>query len=243
MNRMRKAYATRFRTLLRQLGARQLETGVGRLLAAGHRLSAAGQLPLVEAFVQVEARVQQQARRFTRAAQARAGAAPGQPGRRVETDPPRFFCDAGLGGLARWLRAAGYESFWNPALDDPELVSQVSASRGVLLTTDSLLMERRPCRDGLIAALWLPPVLGVDQQLAAVFREFELRLRVPRCMRCGGTFRRVDKASVWSRIPPRTRLWLDEYFLCEQCHQLFWHGTHWQRIVAELQRLPRSTGG
>jgi hypothetical protein len=242
MNRMRKAYATRFRTLLRQLGARQLETGVERLLAAGHHLSAAGQLPLVEAFVQVEARVQRQARRFTRAARA-PGAASGPPGRRVEPDPPRFLCDAGLGGLARWLRAAGYEAFWNPALQDAELVRQVSASGAVLLTTDSLLMERRLCRDGLIAALWLPPALGVDQQLAAVFREFDLQLRAPRCMRCGGTFRRVDKSSVWSRIPPRTRLWLDEYFVCEQCHHLFWHGTHWQRIVAELQRLPRTTGG
>lgn len=35
------------------------------------------------------------------------------------TDPVRFVCDCGLGGLARWLRAAGYEAWWiNPVQDD-----------------------------------------------------------------------------------------------------------------------------
>ena len=35
---------------------------------------------------------------------------------------PQFACDAMLGGLARWLRAAGYDASWHGGVADPELV-------------------------------------------------------------------------------------------------------------------------
>jgi uncharacterized protein with PIN domain len=47
----------------------------------------------------------------------------------------------------------------------------------------------------------------------------------------------VDKDSVRERIPPRTAHWLEEYFVCAGCGQLFWRGTHWQSISARLQKL------
>ena len=38
------------------------------------------------------------------------------------TPEPRFFCDVMLGGLARWLRAAGYDAEWREHIADPDLV-------------------------------------------------------------------------------------------------------------------------
>jgi hypothetical protein len=38
--------------------------------------------------------------------------------------PHQFFCDAGLGGLARWLRGAGYDAQWNPDLDDAAAIRE-----------------------------------------------------------------------------------------------------------------------
>jgi len=37
------------------------------------------------------------------------------------------------------------------------------------------------------------------------------------------------------QIPPRTYRWQDEYFVCGRCGKLFWHGTHWLRIVSKLE--------
>ena len=54
-------------------------------------------------------------------------------------------------------------------------------------------------------------------------------------MACGGLLRATTKQSVRDRIPPRTALWLDDYFVCAECDQLFWKGTHWQRIRARLR--------
>ena len=35
---------------------------------------------------------------------------------------PRLACDAMLGGLARWLRAAGHDTFWQEGIDDGALI-------------------------------------------------------------------------------------------------------------------------
>ena len=32
----------------------------------------------------------------------------------------------------------------------------------------------------------------------------------------------------------RTALWRDDYFLCAGCDQLYWRGTHWDRIAQAL---------
>jgi hypothetical protein len=74
-------------------------------------------------------------------------------------------------------------------------------------------------------------------QLAMVLRDLALPLRDPRCMACGGTLAAVTKDSVRERIPPRTARWKDDYFVCDGCGQLFWQGTHWERIAARLRAL------
>ena len=67
-------------------------------------------------------------------------------------------------------------------------------------------------------------------------REFRLAVREARCMTCGGELRPVEKECVRERIPPRTWRWLDEYFVCARCNQLFWHGTHWRKIGVQLAK-------
>jgi hypothetical protein len=151
--------------------------------------------------------------------------------------PALFWCDAGLGGLARWLRAAGHAAFWQPDIDDDDLLRQARQSAATILTTDSMLMERRLLRDRILPAFWLPPTLKIPEQLALVFREFALTTGKPRCMSCGGELRRVEKEALRERIPPKTYRWLEEFFLCNGCDRLFWHGTHWTRIQQQLQRV------
>ena len=159
-----------------------------------------------------------------------------------EPAPVLFLCDAGLGGLARWLRAAGYDAAWQPDIADDELLRRARKLGATVLTTDGMLMERRLLRDRIIPAFWLPPTLSIREQLALVFREFGLALRAPRCMSCGGELRRASKEALRERIPPRTYRWLDEFLVCARCDKLFWHGTHWRRIRASLTALERSKG-
>jgi uncharacterized protein with PIN domain len=151
--------------------------------------------------------------------------------------PAVFWCDAGLGGLARWLRAAGYAAAWQPDIDDNELLREARTISATILTTDSMLMERRVLRDRILPAFWLPPTLRIPEQLALVFREFALTTRTARCMSCSGELRRVEKEILRERIPPKTYRWLEEFFVCSRCNRLFWRGTHWTRIQQQLKRV------
>jgi uncharacterized protein with PIN domain len=124
-------------------------------------------------------------------------------------------------------------------IDDDQLLQRARETSTTILTTDSMLMERKVLRDRLLPALWLSPALELAEQLAQVFREYRLELRPSRCMSCGGELLPVDKEALRQRIPPRTYRWINEYFVCSRCGKLFWHGTHWQRIVRTLQDVKR----
>ena len=229
MSRIGKAYAARFRALLLRLHARKLEAGVERLHALARQRASANGLTPVHALSQTYEHLRGQVRCWEALRNATS------PKTLAAREP--FVCDAGLGGLAKWLRAAGHDARWFPDIQDAELLRQAGALHGTILTTDSLMMERGVLRDGIIPALWLPPALNRHEQLALVLREFDLPIREPRCMDCGGRLCRVDKESVRDRIPPKTWRWIDEYFVCDRCGKLFWRGTHWEKISRATSRI------
>jgi len=218
VSRIHKAYEGRFRALLQEVRARRLEEGVQWSLKKAKQLSAERGISFSAALAQVGDDLARKIR-F----------------RGTDASPVLFWCDAGLGGLARWLRAAGHDASWRADIADDELLHEARKSSGTILTTDSLMMERRLLRDGIIPAFWLPPTLKIPQQLALVFREFNLMVGEPRCMDCGGELRRAEKEALRERIPPKTYRWLDEYFVCDRCGKLFWRGTHWEKISRQLK--------
>jgi uncharacterized protein with PIN domain len=112
----------------------------------------------------------------------------------AEDKGPRFACDAMLGGLARWLRAAGYDACWHGGVADPELVRLARVLRGLGL----------PLRD--------PRCMACGGELAELTRQ-EAAGRVPprslarhdrfwECVRCGRAF---WHGTHWENIIQRLR--------------------------------------
>ncbi len=148
--------------------------------------------------------------------------------------PLSFVADGSLGGLARWIRGAGYATHWRAGARALTLVAEAFEAGAVLLTTDSLALDFGLIRGGALVTLWLPSSLSRAEQLRLVFEDLGLRPGAARCMRCGGALGPVAKEAVRARIPPRTALWKDDYFVCRLCDHLYWEGTHWLRIAAAL---------
>jgi uncharacterized protein with PIN domain len=146
-----------------------------------------------------------------------------------------FACDAMLGSLARWLRAAGYDAFWQADIDDWDLVRRALREGRVLLSSDTGIFRIGIVRDGEVSALLVPHGLDRRGQLAWVLNRLHLQLREPRCMACGGPLRTATREQVRGRVPERTFAWIDTYEECERCGQVFWQGTHWRHITEELQ--------
>jgi uncharacterized protein with PIN domain len=143
-----------------------------------------------------------------------------------------------LGGLARWLRAAGYDARWEEGIDDWELVRLAQRGGRVLLTSDTGIGRIGIVRDGEVPSLFIPHGLSKTEQLAYVRGRLDLPLREPRCMACGGELRGVTRESVRERVPPGTIAEQQEFLECGSCGRLFWQGSHWRRIAAGLAASP-----
>jgi uncharacterized protein with PIN domain len=231
--RIEDGYRHRFRALLAVVRPRRLEFGVDLLLERARQKSAREGIPLARALALVyeftRVRVE---RRLRLMGACTVGSTMGE---RFAATPPRFLCDSSLGGLARWLRAAGYEARQGATGRGDRLVEEATRGGFVLLTSDSRLLARRPLRTGAALVLWIPSAFSKREQLAMLMRDLGLQPRAARCMACGGVLQPTPKESVRARIPPRTALWRDEYFLCAGCDRLFWRGTHWERISGALR--------
>jgi len=154
-----------------------------------------------------------------------------------EEPQPAFFCDAMLGGLARWLRAAGYDAAYEYGIDDGELVARAEADGRILLSCDGPMFERNVIKNGQVRAIRLPRQLNNVQALRFVMEALKLPLRPPRCMACGGELDEVPKHTVTAEAPPLAFRNCDRFWRCGRCGRLLWHGTHWQKISRRLAEV------
>jgi uncharacterized protein with PIN domain len=151
----------------------------------------------------------------------------------------RFLCDAMLGGLAKWLRAAGYDTYYareGTDVSDGSLTAKALEEGRVLLTSDGGFLERKPVRDGSVGFLRVPH-LPLEEQLRLVVGHFTLTRRQSRCMKCNGELGVVPPGTVTGRVPRGVILDHEKFFLCRGCGHVFWHGSHWDRIVGRLERV------
>jgi uncharacterized protein len=220
-SRIERGWRHRFRAILAKVRPRRLEFGVELLMRRSQALAAAEGIAQGDAW----ARLYEFTRWRVQRRLEKTGACWVAP-----TDGrDAFACDRSLGGLARWLRAAGFEA----EVGGTEDVLAAAGQDAIGLTSDVEPFDRKEVREGL-AVLWVPSGLEPPRQMGLVLRDLNLPPRTPRCMACGGSLRPVPKDQVADRIPPRTARWKDDYFVCERCDRLFWQGTHWERIAARI---------
>ncbi|MES2152206.1 MAG: Mut7-C RNAse domain-containing protein [Pseudomonadota bacterium] len=144
----------------------------------------------------------------------------------------RFVADVHLGGLARLLRMAGFDTIWERQLDDAYIASLSLASGRIVLTRDRDLLKRRCITHGCYLHALKPAQqfreLAERLDLAASARPFTL------CLECNTVLHPVDKAEVAGQLPPAVREHHTEFQTCDGCHRVFWKGRHWQHMQAML---------
>lgn len=146
-----------------------------------------------------------------------------------------------LGGLSRWLRAAGYDAAFELGIDDGVLVRRAAEQGRIVLSSDGGIFERNVVKSGTVRALFVPRATPPALQLGFVLRAFDLAPAESRCMACGGELVEIAKAAVEGRAPPRSFAAYDRFWECSGCKRLFWHGTHWTRIARTIEPLRHSS--
>ncbi len=141
-----------------------------------------------------------------------------------------------LGRLATWLRLLGYDTAFLPDADDHELARIARAEDRILLTRDVELTRRRGVRHLLIESE------QVNEQLRQVFRALRLTTRAAfsRCAECNIVLESASKTQIREQVPPYVFQTQTRFLRCRRCGKVYWRGTHWARIVAQIEDLDAS---
>ena len=172
-----------------------------------------------------------------------------QDGDQVEVQPvpdrcpiePRFLLDGHLGRLAAHLRMLGFDCLYRNDYSDDELAGVLQQDERILLTRDRRLLMRKVVTYG-----YCPRSPDPLEQLTEVIQRFDLLKRITpfrRCLRCNHPLEPVAKEAVLHRLEPLTKLYFDEFRICPACKQLYWKGSHYEKMQALVQKISGQKAG
>lgn len=141
---------------------------------------------------------------------------------------PRFVADAHLGGLARRLRMAGFDTLYDNHYPDSEIERLAVDTGRIVLTRDRELLKRR----GIVHGAYVH-ALEPEAQLREVAERFALAgLARPfsLCLHCNAPLHAIARDAVRERVPPLAWAAHDTFSTCAVCRRVFWEGSHWRRM-------------
>jgi uncharacterized protein with PIN domain len=141
-----------------------------------------------------------------------------------------------LSGLARWLRAAGYDTAMADVGSADRLVlAQAIAGGRLMLTRDRHIAQMR----GTSGRVVILSGNGIE----ACARELTDRLRLDwhfepfsRCLLCNLRLEAAEDSDR-ARLPSFLRLRAGLVHVCPSCHRLYWEGGHVERMRRRLAQF------
>ncbi len=153
----------------------------------------------------------------------------------VDEEEPRFILDNHLGRLTAHLRMLGLDCLYRNDFDDRELL-RISLQEGrILLTRDRRLLMHRDLTRG-----YLLRNLDPEEQLREVVERYQLQRWIKpfhRCLCCNHPLEPIDKQAILHRLEPLTKLYFDEFHICPACDQVYWKGSHYERMLKHMRHI------
>jgi uncharacterized protein with PIN domain len=153
----------------------------------------------------------------------------------------KLLCDEMLGGLARWLRAAGHDAaVAERGLKDAALIDRSAEEGRILVSRDRRLAHEASGR----ARAVLLATDDLDRQAAHLSRALRLdwtSAPFTRCLVDNTPLRAATEAGL-GRIPERSRARAGPFRACPSCGRVFWPGSHVRRMLHRLEAW-RGGGG
>jgi len=148
----------------------------------------------------------------------------------------RFICDDNLGRLARYLRAAGFDTVWERSISDSQLIRVALDENRCILTRDRRLAAMTLARN-----VFLIEPDNWREQLHSVLRHYELTINrnamFVRCLEDNAVTITVAKESIRGLVSPFTYETHDTFRQCPLCRRVYWSGTHIAAISGRFKSL------
>jgi len=155
----------------------------------------------------------------------------------------KFIADRMLGRLSRWLRLFGFDTLEikKQENEDDLLLELAEKEDRILISRDELLI-RKAIKKGLCAYDVQSP--GIMEQLREIQSQFKLSFepRMDRCTLCNSIIRRIEPSGMEilktkEYVYPERLEKETEFWICDNCGQVYWQGSHWKNIMERVNEL------
>ena len=152
----------------------------------------------------------------------------------------RFILDNHLGRLAGYLRLLGFDCLYDHRLEDTALAELACQEHRILLTRDRRLLMRKIITSGYCVRSLIP-----EEQVVEVLKRFRLTNRIQpfrRCLRCNALLEPIGKDVILERLQPLTRQYFNDFHHCINCDQIYWKGSHYEKMLQFIHRIEQNSG-
>jgi len=153
----------------------------------------------------------------------------------------KFVVDAMLGKVALWLRLTGHDTIYYGDIDDDDALVIAEEEGRALLTSDEELFQRANNKK-LDAKLVREST--VDDKVASVFFWYGINPNIDpsiaRCSKCNGKLEEItadSKERVKELVFEKTYDAYDTFWLCNDCHSIFFQGGYWDNMTQYMERI------
>ncbi len=147
----------------------------------------------------------------------------------------RFAADATLGKLGRHLRAAGFDTLCQHENRQGSFFETIDAERVILTRTAEVVLRFQSRslafirdNDPLLQMRQVVQELGIGH---CDLRPFS------RCLRCNIKLCRVNRETVYGRVPAYVWQRHETFHACGNCGRIYWAGSHHERMCRGLAAI------
>lgn len=152
----------------------------------------------------------------------------------------KFIVDHNVGKVAKWLRMVGYDAVLFTGANDTDMVNAALTENRILLTRDTLIMQRRVATNGQLKIILIESD-RFEEQIQQIMHALKLDSHdfypFTICLECNVPLVSKSKEDVKNSVPLYVFQTQMQYMECPVCHRIYWRGTHWQSMVRKIERL------
>ncbi len=147
----------------------------------------------------------------------------------------QFVADGHLGKLVKYLRLLGVDVAYKNNFPDREIIKTAIEENRIVLTRDRGILKNKIIPKGCLIRSTNP-----WQQVKEVTERFNLTKRTrpfTRCLECNGLIKKTAKKRIANLIPPKTYSYYSDFYQCQKCQKIYWHGTHYEKLKKKVRKL------
>ncbi len=152
--------------------------------------------------------------------------------RKIPLRRNKFIADTNLGDIVKYMRALGFNLYYDPLLSTREIVEISKRENRVILTKSRKLLKSKDVSHGI----FISPGTATEQ-IRRIIDCLDIKNDIKpfsRCLRCNTLLNIVPKEKFLDGIPPKTKEFYDEYVQCRSCDKTYWKGTHFINLIGSL---------